>query len=118
MISEEKLVEYNSKLKGNPKSPIQLSREGKFKLAKEYLGGICSICAEIATKKVKYDEGDGIIIEKYCDRCLERYLTKEQEQEPSTYTKEDKVHLTATNGVDQTLAIKMQEWKRSNKYHE
>ena len=114
-ISEEKLREYEQKVNGNPKSPIQLSNKGKLALIKLYYG-ICCICAVRATKKLKYDEGDDIIIQKYCDKCLESYLTKEQEQEPNTYTKEDKVYLTATNGIDQTLATRMQEWRERNGY--
>jgi len=114
-ISEEKLREYERKVKGYSKSAIQLSNKGKLALIKLYYG-ICCICAVRATKRLKYDEGDGIIMQKYCDKCLESYLTKEQEQEPSTYTKEDKVYLTATNGADQTLTTRMQEWRKRNGY--
>jgi len=116
VISPEKLAAYELKLKGNPNSPIQISSKGKNTIAKEMLGGVCSVCAKPPAKKVIYDAGAGAkLVERYCDKCFQRWVTT-QEEEPILQTREDKVYLTSTNGIDQTLAIRMEDWKRSNKY--
>lgn len=113
VISEEKLAEYNSKLKPNPKSEIQLSREGQLSLIKLYFG-ICCVCAMRATKKLRYNNKNAIIIEKYCDKCLEKVTQPKQEQELTDNN--NKVKLLDTGQRNKTVAVRMDEWKERNGY--
>ena len=109
-ISPERLAEYQERLKGHPRSPIQISNKGRIALAKEFLDGACSICAEPPSKIVKYDAGAGAkVLERYCQSCFEK-----QDFEKQELNKE--IKLLDTGQRNETIAIKMEDWKRNNKY--
>ena len=63
------MTELNSKLES---STINSSR-----IIRNFLGGSCTYCAGIPTKKVAYDVGDDVKkIEWYCKKCFERWIKK------------------------------------------
>jgi ribosomal protein L10 len=99
-LSEDKMKELKTLLdrKGT------YGRVYKKNAIKYYLGGVCFNCSDIPTIKVTYDVSDSEMkaqrIERYCDECFEK--------------NKDKVHLTATNGIDETIAIRESELKRLN----
>jgi len=98
ILSEDKMKELTRLLK--PKM-MSTRRED---LIKKYVGGLCSNCGDIPTILVTYDVSDWEMkaqrIERYCDSCFEK--------------NKDKVQLTATNGIDETIAIRESELKRLN----
>ena len=73
IISKEKMDELNSKLES---STINGGR-----IIRKILGGSCTYCAGIPTKKVAYDVGDDVKkIEWYCDKCFEIWIEKEKRE--------------------------------------
>jgi hypothetical protein len=48
----------------------------KEELITKITGGMCSICRETPTKIASYDMGGIILIERYCDKCLETTTKK------------------------------------------
>jgi len=45
----------------------------KSSIIRKYVGGTCTVCAGIPSKKIKYDPGDGIkLVEWYRDSCFAR----------------------------------------------
>lgn len=108
IISPEKIAEFESKLNPQPRTryaSIPLSGSSRLTLIKQYFS-ICSICADIATKRIKYDAGDGAkVVETYCEKCYQRLTT----QEPIRVDKDNKVILTASNGIDEIIAIKTED---------
>ena len=105
-ISPQRMAEYQSKVEQSKASIWSYSR---YDLIKKYYGGKCAVCSEPPTKKVVESIEGAQIISRYCASCFER-ITKEG---PNKY--KDKVTVRATNGIDETIALKT-EWKRSNKY--
>jgi len=94
IISQEKMDEFNSELESST------SDKNKRGVIKKYPGGTCIYCGIIATKILKFDvgdgdDGDGTLIERYCDKCYLRWVEGK-----------DKVRLTATNGIDETIAVR------------
>ena len=69
VISQEKLAEFNSELKSS-------SAWNKYKhgIIRKYFGGTCTYCSGIPTKKLKYDLGDGKLVEWYCAKCFKRWV--------------------------------------------
>ena len=66
-ISKDKLDEFNWLLKKQS--------QNKNRTIREYYRGVCTVCATVPSKKVKYDlEGFGKRLEFYCDKCFERWV--------------------------------------------
>ena len=66
ITSEETLATLKSKLK---KSYVD-----KHRIIRNHVGGACSSCRGIPTKKLKYDVGDGDkLVEFYCDPCYQKH---------------------------------------------
>ena len=53
------------------------SKSEKYRnfIIRNYAGGYCLSCYEIPTKKVSYDIGDALLVERYCDNCF-KYMKK------------------------------------------
>ena len=47
------------------------SKSEKYRnfIIRNYAGGYCLSCYEIPTKKVSYDIGDALLVERYCENC-------------------------------------------------
>ena len=62
----------------------------KYREIRRLVGGLCTVCGEIPSTRVSYQVGDQEQqierLEFYCDRCY--------------------VRLTATNGIDSTIAVR------------
>ena len=65
-ISYDKLEYLNKKLQDFKILPYQ-----KQELITKITGGICSICKNTPTKVASYDMNGIILIERYCDKCVE-----------------------------------------------
>lgn len=65
-ISCDKLEYLNKKLQDSKILPYQ-----KQELITKITGGICSICKDTPTKIASYDMSGIILIERYCDKCIE-----------------------------------------------
>jgi hypothetical protein len=65
--SEDKLKFIGQKL-ANP----SLSQYQRREYIRRYFGGECTICHEIPTKMASYDMGGILLIERYCDKCIEK----------------------------------------------
>jgi predicted SprT family Zn-dependent metalloprotease len=81
-IEPEKLEELNKIMNSF------YSRNNKNVAMKRIAGGYCCVCGAIPNKLVKYKLEDITRIEYYCDKCI--------------------VRLTATNGIDETIAEKVE----------
>jgi hypothetical protein len=46
------------------------SDKQKLHMIRKYAGGVCTGCYSIPTKKISYDIGDAILVERYCDKCF------------------------------------------------
>jgi len=88
IIEPEQLLELNEIL--NSTSNQSVKRAAMMRIA----GRGCVICGIIPTKIVKYKLEDITRVERYCDKHFERWLADE------------KVILTATNGIDETAAVR------------
>mgnify|MGYP006996100984 CR=1 FL=1 len=66
-ISKEKLEKFNSTIKHS---------QYKHRVIRHYFGGVCTICAQIPIKVIKYDLGDGQLLEYYCKECFQRWIQK------------------------------------------
>lgn len=49
------------------------SNKKRQNLIRKYLGGFCTRCMDIPTKKISYDVGDAKLIEFYCDLCYQKH---------------------------------------------
>lgn len=67
VIPSEKLQFLKKKL-DDPNVSQFLKRD----FIKEIMGGTCSICQETPTKIVSYHLEGIVVIERYCDKCIER----------------------------------------------
>jgi hypothetical protein len=85
-IEPEQLLELNEIL--NSTSNQSVKRSAMMRIA----GRGCVVCGIIPTKIVKYKLEDITRVERYCNKHFERWLADEE------------VILTATNGIDQTVA--------------
>jgi hypothetical protein len=85
-IEPEQLQELNAIL--NSTSNQSIKRAAMMRIA----GRGCVVCGIIPTKIVKYKLEDITRVERYCSQHFERWLADEE------------VILTATNGIDQTIA--------------
>ena len=65
-ISYDNLEYLNKKLQDSKILPYQ-----KQELITKITGGICSICKDTPTKIASYDMNGIILIERYCDKCIE-----------------------------------------------
>jgi hypothetical protein len=87
-IDKEQLEELESLLS---RQENYFTSKYRRHLIKKYGGGYCFICGNIATKQVNYDCSDSeqkaSKVERYCDKHA--------------------TVLTATNGKDKTLVVKM-----------
>jgi len=85
IISEEGLAELNKILNSG------VSHQGKIHAMRRIAGGYCYRCGAIPTKLVTYDISDAEQkaqrLERYCDKCI--------------------ITVTATNGKDKTIALKV-----------
>ena len=99
-IEPEKLAELNRVLSSSFSKGVKKAAMARI----GYRG--CTICGETPSKKVSYDIGDSeqpaSRLEYYCLDCFKR---------SGIGTSKDKVLLTATNGIDETIAV------RGKKYH-
>jgi hypothetical protein len=82
-IDPEKLEQLEAELKTIYTPTFKM----KTSLIKKYVG-TCVSCYDIPTKIVTYDVGDAKVIQRYCPKCF--------------------VRLTATNGIDETIAEKVE----------
>jgi hypothetical protein len=49
-----------------------LSQYQKREDIRRFVDGECTICHEVPTKMASYDMGGILLIERYCDKCIER----------------------------------------------
>lgn len=67
VLSKEKMQELKSK--------VESSVVRKSRIIRRSIGGNCTYCAGIPSKKVSYDVGDGASkIEYYCNDCFQRWV--------------------------------------------
>jgi len=57
--------EYLNKVLASNKSPLT-----KHLAVQKIVGGYCSSCGAIASKKAIFDAHGATVIEKYCDNCV------------------------------------------------
>jgi len=93
-IDPKKLTELNEILNSG------CSQCSKKQAMKQIAGGCCCICGSIPDKIVKYKIEDATVAERYCDKCFERWI------EGKDNDNKDKVLLTATNGIDEIIAVR------------
>jgi hypothetical protein len=67
IISEDKLQFLNRKLEDTKVLEYQ-----KRDLITKIAGGLCAICQEAPTKGASYDMHGITLIERYCDKCIEK----------------------------------------------
>ena len=67
-IEENTLKNLRERLK-NP----HVSDSAKNHLIKKLVGGFCYVCQGIPTKIVSYDVDGAQLIQKYCDKCFEKW---------------------------------------------
>ena len=67
VVPSDKLQFLRKKL-DNPNVSQFLKRD----FIREIMGGTCSICHETPTKIVSYHLEGIVVIERYCDKCIER----------------------------------------------
>jgi len=67
IISEDKLQFLNRKLEDTKVLEYQ-----KRDLITKIAGGLCAICQETPTKVARYDMHGITLIERYCDKCIEK----------------------------------------------
>ena len=60
-------------LKQKIKSP-NMSEDAKYAQIKKVAGGVCSVCEGIPTKMLVYDMRGVELLEKYCDKCLKKWV--------------------------------------------
>lgn len=65
--SQDKLKFIGQKL-ANP----SLSEYQKREYSRSFVGSECTMCHEIPTKMACYDMGGILLIERYCDKCIEK----------------------------------------------
>ena len=67
VLSKEKMQELKSEVESS------IVRQGR--IIRRYVGGNCTYCAGIPSKKVSYDVGDGASkIEYYCNDCFQKWV--------------------------------------------
>ena len=66
IYAEDKLKFITQKLE-NP----SLSEFRKKEYIRRFLGQTCAICHKVATKVAQYELGGFLLVEKYCDNCIE-----------------------------------------------
>lgn len=67
VYSQDKLKFISQKL-----AKPTLSDYQKREYIRRFLGGHCATCHEVPTKIATYDMGGISLIEKYCDKCIEK----------------------------------------------
>ncbi|MGI0021278.1 MAG: hypothetical protein ACRD9Q_00315 [Nitrososphaeraceae archaeon] len=67
-IDSEKLKELESKLKS-----FKTTADLRYDAIKKYAGGVCMDCEDIPTKIVRYDMDGAQLIQKYCDKCFDKW---------------------------------------------
>lgn len=73
-MNEDRLEKLLERLK-NP----HVSDSAKNHLIKKFAGGFCYVCQGIPTKIVSYDVDGAQLIQKYCDKCFEKWDKLEKE---------------------------------------
>ena len=68
------IVYLQDKLKfiGQKLAKPTLSEYQKREYIRRFLGGHSAMCHEVPTKIASYDMGGISLIEKYCDKCIEK----------------------------------------------
>ena len=54
-----------------------ITHKGRYREMVKIIGGFCVLCAGIPTKKVTHDMDGASLIERYCDKCLEKVRINE-----------------------------------------
>jgi hypothetical protein len=55
-----------------------LSSNGKNNLIRKYVGGACWTCGNLPTKILTYDVVGAKVIERYCDKCFQKWEKSER----------------------------------------
>jgi hypothetical protein len=70
-IPDNQMQELNKILKST------VSAKSKSRVIRAVLGGTCSACFYVPTKKVVYDVGDHIkLVDYYCDPCFQKHKSE------------------------------------------
>jgi hypothetical protein len=68
IVYPEEKLKFIAKKLANPR----LSEYRKKEYIRRFVGEHCAICHEGPTKIVHYDMGGISLVEKYCDKCIEK----------------------------------------------